>query len=257
MSQMPLTRQLQFLFIFLIVLFASCESKINYHDGLNNIVNTKNKKRCEFYNYSSRNNGVYIVYDKDSSIVVAGTYFDGRRNGIWDTLCNRNEDSEAFYHDDSLLIVFKAKYFFDYYKFENYDFTLLIPKTWEINDSLLSNGCFYSIATTFQGDYSPRFLIYRIDGDSSSVSSIIDKKYEKIVKKQSSVYNFKRVSNTRFSFSHFQDGDTLSYSAKVIKTKTGYYHFSCECQSRIYDEYYQYVFETIINSFNPISGTIQ
>ncbi len=89
-----------------------------------------------------------------------------------------------------------------------------------------------------------------------NVSEIIGDLYQNQLNDDTTFLNFEQPSTSRYNVLSIENEDTMSYSAKVIVTKTGVYNLGCKCSASDYS-YYHYVFETILNSFNPISGTRQ
>jgi hypothetical protein len=206
--------------------------------------------------YENINNGIYIQYYDSTTIETMGTYFNGMRNGLWDTLMPNGIQSQIYYKNDSETLIFKHKYHFDYYKYIDYDFTVLTPVNWEVIDSLSSKFYLKSVSRTYEGEYKSQYLIYHVKSQFIKNSDLLQSYYENEVRNNPLYLNFVKISDLHYTYTYIDGNDSINYDNKIIKTNTGAYCMSCSCESKNY-YYYFYIFETMLNSFNPISDIKQ
>ena len=242
-------------FIILLLGLSGCDNSKEYHNGLNRIYN-KGKLYKEIYVYNGLYNGVYIQYSDSPTVEKTGTYQNNRRNGLWDTIITGNKKSQIYYVNDTPAKILGTKYRFKYSKAPDFDLAFLRPATWDISDSLIYGGSFQSAPPTeiYEGKIKPSCMLYPVKGTQTLVHSYTSYSLKNPSDRSHNL--LKVISPNQIIMGYITYPDTLVCSSKVINTRKGRFCINITCRSSDYF-YYRYIFNTVLNSFNPISDTEQ
>lgn len=232
----------------------SCKTEIHYNNGIHESQNKS--RRDEFYIYNNKCNGVFIEYSQNKHINKIGTYIDGKRNGLWDTLISdRQAQSQLYYVDDTPQVLMAHKIFLGYYKYLKGDFVFLNIVSWDRSDSLEEKNTFQSVSNSVNGKSRAQCNIHMLNTSKTLVDKILMTGVEDTSKKVELAVNNSTNANNIIYY-EFLPNDTLVHYAKLIKTKKGRYEMNLSC-SLDWVWYYNYIFSTMIASFNPISEVSQ